>query len=73
MTRATAYVSTITAPGMTRFAIKLGGAIIAVIDIPSGPSANEQTARWLAHRWLTGDALPDSVKLWSTPATERPS
>ena len=61
------YVSTVTAPGFARFMIRIAGSVIAAIDIPAGPSATADNARWLAHRWLMGEVLPDSVRLWAAP------
>jgi hypothetical protein len=56
------YISTVVPAGYARYLIRMGGVPAFVIDVPSqGPFA----AVGLAHRWLLGEALPESVKVWT--------
>ena len=58
------YVATVVPSGYERHLIRLGAAPLCVIDVPRGQGP---FVTWLARRWLLGDVLPDSVRVWPVP------
>ena len=55
------YISTVLPAGYERYAIRMGGILLGVVDMPAGQGYGPVN---MAHRWLTGESLPDAVKFW---------
>ena len=55
------YISTVVPAGYERWAVRLGGALLCVIDVPAGQG---NYVPGLAHRWLTGGEIPGTVIIW---------
>lgn len=61
------YIATVTPPGFSRYVVRMEGALVAVVDLPAGPFANEHAAVTVTRNWLEGKPPPPPVILWPAP------